>query len=185
MLNLLPAEYKNRFRAQSAVYGLSLTYFIIAVVVVLGAAVLATLNLTQTVRNSDIQGQIDELKNQKQRSREIALQASFLEDRLAQAATYQETSRWDKVLDQVANVTPTDVRLTSLKVDINTTKGGTLNIAGETADRRSIVLFKDKLISQKELTGVILQSITETKATSGKMFTFTIQAGIKPSDGQK
>lgn len=175
MLNLLPQTIKDRYRISSRLYAIGLVYFFVLVVTVLGALGIATYNLTATANLGQKQVEIDALAAQKQNITSVTAKAAFIEDRMQGSAAYQEKAEWEKTLQQVADATPTNVQLTSLRL----TSAG-IDVSGKTTDRRAIVLFADRLTQQSAFSSANIQSINEEKATSGaKSFTFTINLGVK------
>lgn len=175
MLNLLPQEVKDRYKYHSKLYSLGLAYILILVVLGLGAIGIATYNLTVAASLGQKQTEIDVLAAQKQKKTDVTDKAAFIEDRMEGAAAFQEKTQWEKILQQVADATPTNIQLTTTKVS---TTG--IDISGKTTDRRAIVLFSDRLSTQPNLSGAAIQSITDEVADGGpKSFTFTINAGVK------
>lgn len=174
MLNLLPPEVKQRQKARSHLYIFTVTYLVVVAGLILGSLGLATLNLTRKSAISELKTRIESYASQRQRNEDLVLKAAFLEDRLRSSSTYQEKKSWDAVLDEVASSTPTNVTLSSLRVDTNgvTPK---ISVNGETNDRRAIILFRDKL-ADSTLFGVSsIQAMADVVSAGGvKTFTFSI-----------
>lgn len=177
MLNLLPSEIKDRYRDKSRVYSLALAYIMLLVLTGLSAAGLATWNYIQQANISNKQGQMDQLRSEKQSKNELTIKAAFVEDRVKSVSQFRENQEWEAILDNVAAATPIGVQLDSMKVSIaKAVNSTTITLGGATTDRRTIVLFRDKLASLDYLSDVALQTLNESEAPSGKNFLFTIVA---------
>ncbi len=175
MLNLLPQTIKDRYRISSRLYAIGVVYLLVLVVIVLGALVVATYNLTAVANLGQKQVEIDALSAQKKNVTSVTAKAAFIEDRMQGSAAFQENAEWEKTLQQVAEATPTNIQLTSLRL----TSGG-IDVSGKTTDRRAIVLFGDRLSQQPAFSSANIQAINEEKAASGaKAFTFTLNLGYK------
>lgn len=175
MLNLLPQKIKERHHVSSKLYTLGLVYFVLLVLLGLGAIGLATYNLTAAASLGQKQTEIDVLNAQKKKQTDITAKAAFIEDRLNAVGTYQEKVEWEKIIQQVADATPTDVQLTALKL---TATG--IDVSGRTTNRRAIVLFSERLSTQSSLSSTNIQSISDDATAVGpKAFTFTINVGVK------
>jgi Tfp pilus assembly protein PilN len=178
MLNLLPPEYKERYKVYSRAYGVALVYFVILVLIGLSIVGIATYGFIQQGQISDKETQLASLNSQKATYNETAAKAAFIEDRLNSNAQYQDQQDWNSVLGSIAASTPSDVQLTSIKTALINQTTPTVTVTGSTANRRSIVLFKDKLATASGIKAPTLQSMTEKTDGSSKTFDFTITMGV-------
>jgi len=177
MLNLLPPEIKQRQRTKSLFYSLTSIYVIILVLLGLGVAGLTTWKFVLQTEISSKQSRVDQLSSQRQGKKEVIAQAAFIEDRMKVAKQFQESRQWETMLNTVAEATPVDVELTKLALTTaESTKTLTLSVAGTTNNRRSIVLFRDKLATIENLSTVAIQSITEGP---DRQFIFSLEATYK------
>lgn len=181
MINLAPASVKDRYRAYSLAYTVTVIYVIVIAVLGLGALVLATRILTLNAGLDDKQNTLARYESDKKKNLDLLKQAGLVEDRLKNAAQYQETRHWETIIHQVADITPTDIQLTSLKTAIETGKPISLTLIGKTTNQRSILLMRDQLKNQGWVLTSAIQIITEGKAESGsgKAYTFTIATTLK------
>lgn len=182
MVNLLPPEIKNRYRLSSRLYLITLGYFVAIVVMVLGIAVLYTVNYSKEISLQAKQTELDALAAERQRQGEFTTKAAFIEDRLKASGQYLETVKWEEILGKLASATPTNVQLTSIQVGVATE---TINIDGQTPDRRAIILFRDRLAQDKTFPTVEIVSIAEVATETSKIFTFSLKLGVKPNADKK
>lgn len=185
MLNLLPPENKEKYRAQSIVYGVSLTYIIIAVAIYLGGAAFATFNLTKQTSIGNAQEKLNALSQEKTKNTEIANKAALVEDRVKNRSTYQDTDKWDKILESIANDTPTNVQITSIKTTTDSSNRLTISILGKANERRAVVLFQDKLSNDKTFTATGIQSINQSTDATKTVYDFTVQTSLGSADAAK
>jgi len=181
MINLAPASVKDRYRAYSLAYTVTVIYVIVIAALSLGALVLGTRILTLNAGLDDKQNTLAKYDSDKKKNQELLLQAGLIEDRLKSSAQYQETRHWETIIHQIADLTPTDIQLTNLKTTIETGKPINLTLTGKTSDQRSIILLRDQLKSLTFINTSTIQTIAEAKAESGsgKTYTFTIITTIK------
>lgn len=186
MINLLPPEHKQRNRIASLSYLVALVYIIVGVVISLGAAALATYNLTASATISGKEDRIAALSEQKNKNNEIATKASFINDRITSRSTYQESFEWEDVLTTIADATPSEIRLKGVKSAIDTkSKKVTLTIQGTSSDRRSVLLFRSKLSEEKLFTAPFIQQLNELSNDNKKEFDFTIEMGVQIDAAKK
>ena len=178
MINLVPPEIKQGKGLKSLVYAVSLVYFVLAAVLLLALAGLATYNYTQKIALSGQQTELDRLTAAKNKDKTLQNQAAFIQNRVKNATSYQSSYDWNQVLAAIAQSTPTSTRLTSIKVAADADKPPTVTMTGETGERRSIVLFKDKLALTKPFSGASISSITESTTDNIKTYTFSMSVGI-------
>ena len=178
MINLVPPEIKLQKGLKSLVYVVTLTYIVLASVLVLGLAGLATYNYTQKIALGSQQAELDRLEATKNQDKTILGQAAFIQSRVKNAATYQSSSDWNKVLTAIAESTPTNTRLTSVKITSDAAKSPTIAISGESTDRRSIILFKDKLAITKPFGGATITGLTKSATKDSDSYTFSISVLI-------
>jgi|GEM_PF-1306428 len=180
MINLLPKDVQQRYHLSSRVYGLVLVYVVVLVLLGLGAAGLATYNYQQQLDINQKQSQINALATQKKQQSSATTKAAFIEDRLKTVTTYTDSVHWENLLSEIASATPTDIQITALHVGATAGKATGIDITGSTTDRRSIVLYSQKLATLSDITAPSIQNINETKGSNGsKSFTFTINTGVK------
>lgn len=183
MINLLPPEHKQKEATYSRLYALLGVYVLVVFLLGLGAAGLATYNLTTGSTINERQQTVDNLAVQRAAHKSETAKAAFIEDRIKQATTYSETRQWEAVLDAVAATVPSEIQLTSIKASTGTSKVVSLVLAGQTTDRRSIVLFRQKLASDTKFTGASLQTITDATINGKSGFTFTIECSVAATTG--
>lgn len=177
MLNLLPPELKQNRRAKTFLFSTTLIYTLIVSAVGLSLLGIATWNFLQQAQISDKTARVDQLTSQKRAKGEIVSQASFIEDRLNSATQYQDSRQWDEVLTEVASATPTNVTLQDVGLTSPKYKPSIeLSITGSTNDRRSIVLFRDKLDASSTISGTKLLTISEETTGKDKSFVFSLSA---------
>lgn len=181
MLNLLPPEIKEQRRVKSLLYSTIVAYVLIAVAIGLGLAGLATWSFVQQSEIGGLQSDIQNLSSQRRSKEAIISTASFVEDRLRAASSFQEKRRWELILDEVAAATPIDTTLSSTRF-ATTTTGQTIDvsISGITSDRRSIVLFRDKLEEAETMTQTTILSISDLSDVTKKEFRFSLSATYTP-----
>lgn len=178
MINLIPPEIKQLKGLKSVIYVATLSYFILASILVLGLAGLATYTYTQKIALGDQRAELDRLTAEKDKVKPLLSEAAFVQNRVKSAATYKSGSDWNIVLDSIARSTPTNTRLTSIKLTGDESKPPTVTIGGESVDRRSIILFKDKLALTKPFTSASLTALNESATKDTKAFTFSISVSI-------
>lgn len=178
MINLVPPEIKKLKGVRSLGYVLTLGYIVVTAALLLGLAGLATYNYTQKTALGSQQTELDRLTAGKNQHKALLSQAAFIQNRVKSAASYKGAYDWNQVLTAVASSTPTNIRLTSIKISSEDGKPLTIAIGGETGERRSIILFKDKLALTKPFSGASISSITESTADNKKTYTFSMSVGI-------
>ncbi len=186
MLSLLPPELKEARRTRSALINVAVIYLIVIALVGLAIAGLMTWGFMQQSDISDRRSQIEQLTSQRRAKNEIVTKASFVEDRLRAATTAQEKYRWEAILNEIASATPTDTVLTSTRV-ATTAQGASIDIAisGSTFDRRSIVLYRDKLEASDAITKATILSLSESIVDNRKVFSFSLSATYTPVKGEE
>jgi hypothetical protein len=177
MLNLLPPEIKEQRRVKSLLYSLTLGYIAVAVVIGLGLAGFATWGFVQQGEIGNRESTIQQLAGQRKSKEQIIAKASFVEDRLTASSTLVEKRKWEEILNLIATATPSDTTLGGIRV-ANTPTGQTvdLSVSGKTSDRRSIVLFRDKLEAEDTVTKTTILSLSEEEANGQKLFSFALSA---------
>jgi len=176
MINLLPPERKENHRVYSLAYVIALFYIIAGVAIFLGAAGLATYNLTVSASNASKEERLQALEEEKTKNSEISNQASFIEDRLKSQKTYQENTSWSQMLTAIAASTPTNITLNSLKAQVDpVTKVTSITLAGSSTNRRSVLLFKDKLSANEAVSAAVIDSIDEVGEGNNQSFSFSIE----------
>lgn len=186
MLNLLPPELKEQRRVKSLLYSTILGYIITAVAVGLGIAGFATWGFVQQSEIGNKEATIQQLASQRKSKESIITKASFIEDRLSASASLIEKRRWEIILNDIATATPTDTTLTGIRV-ANATAGSTvdLSLSGKTTDRRSIVLFRDKLEGVEAISKTAILSLAEEEVDGKKIFSFSLSATYTEPKEQK
>lgn len=176
MLNLLPPERKENHRVYSLAYVIALFYIIAGVAIFLGAAGLATYNFTLSASNTSKEDRLQALEEEKTKNSEISNQAAFIEDRVNSQKTFQENTSWSQMLSSIASSTPTNITLNSLKSSADPeSKATTVTLSGSSTNRRSVLLFKDKLSSNDAYSSVIIDSIDEVGEGENQSFSFSIE----------
>jgi len=179
MINLLPPAIKQERHTKSRIYGF-ITFYIIGIgVMVLGPLALMTYNFTLKSSLDNLASQVQTLEKQKSDQNALISQAAFLEDRLKAAISYQNPTHWDNILDRIAASTPTDTQITDIKM--TQTDKTTFSLTGNTTDRRSVVLFADKLNEDKSFVGATVDTITDSTTGTSKTFQFTISFSLASS----
>jgi len=180
MVNLLPQQLKNARKVRSIAYSVILVYVVIIIGLGLGAAAMATFNLTGQLTINDKTNRINALRSEAERKRELAAKAAFVEDRLQAEAQLKSPFDWDAILEAMASNTPVDVRLTV--VNLNDSQGqAKLVLAGETSNRRSVILLRDKLESDNNFVSAVITNISDNSSEGGKKFNFNLEANVKPT----
>lgn len=176
MINLLPPERKENHRVYSLAYLIALFYIIAGVTIFLGAVGLATYNLTISASNTSKEDRLRALEEEKTRNSEISNQSSFIEDRLKSQKSYQENTNWSQMLSAIAASTPTNITLSSIKSSTDPeSKVTTVALAGNSTNRRSVLLFKDKLSANEAVSNAVIDSIDEIGEGNNQSFTFSIE----------
>lgn len=175
MLNLLPPEIKSRHKVRSKLYSVAVIYIFIAAVFVLGPIALGTYNFVQSSQISDYDSQISQIKTQIGQSKGLNEKLSFLEDRSKSATTYQEQRAYTSYLSTIANSTPAPVLVTTIQLEDGNIATPVFIVKGTSADRRSIILFKDKISQATDVTGAVFDSLTETVEETTKTFAFSMK----------
>lgn len=174
MINLLPPELKHRYHLYSRLYSLTIMYIFVLVLLGLGAAALATYNFTQSISVASKQSQADQLAQNQKKYQALATQAAFIQDRLSVNKLFTETNDWSALLNSLAPATPDGVKLTTVKASVATDRSVSLILTGQTADRRLIILFNDKLAANTLFTDPQISAIDDQSSNNQKQFTFTI-----------
>ena len=178
MINLIPSEHKNRYRASSRFYKVIAIYAFSVAIIGVCLVGLYFYNTLGKSKLADKQNQLDSLVAQTKQAGSITIQAALIEDRVAAAKQYQEKEQWEVVLKTIGDMTPTNIQMTSLKVTVDSTKAATTVILGGTSpDRRSVVLYNDKLASETSFLSPTIQSLSAN--TDNTIFTFGIQFTYK------
>jgi Tfp pilus assembly protein PilN len=176
MLNLLPEETRQRRAVRSSLYSLASTYVAVIAVLVLGALALKTWTYVQQIEINSLRGQVEELGGRKSSSDEIIAKAAFVEDRLRSAKQFEETHQWEEALNAIATATPTDTVLIDVTLGlIETDSKIAVTLGGVTTDRRSIVLFRDKLAQSPNFSQSAIRSIAESSEGEEKRFAFSLE----------
>jgi len=175
MLNLLPPEIKSRHKVRSKLYGVTVAYIFIAALFVLGPIALGTYNYIQNSQISDYDSQISQIKTQIGQSKGLNDKLSFLEDRAQSATQYQEQRSYTSYLSTIASSTPSPVLVTGVQLEDGTVATPVFTVKGTSTDRRSIILFKDKISQSTDVTGAVFDALTEILEESGKSFSFSMK----------
>lgn len=178
MLNLLPPEIKSRHKTRSRLYALTVAYIIIAAVFILGSVAGATYKLIQDSQVANYESEISQVKGQIGQHKDVSDKLAFLESRLNAAAQFQEKTSWSELINHIAAATPGPVILNSLRLE-STAKVPTFVLSGESADRRSAILFHDKLSADASIASVAFESLAESVTADSKIFTFTMRIAFK------
>lgn len=176
MINLLPPEKKENHRVYSLAYLVALIYVIVGVAIFLGAAGLVTYNLTMGASNAAKESRLQDLEEEKTRNSDISAKAAFIDDRLKSQASYQDPTKWSELLNAVAASTPTTVTLKSVDIQQQAeSKTTVIAVTGNSLDRRSALLFKDKLLENKNFAAVTIKSINEVGEGGTQTYDFSIE----------
>lgn len=179
MLNLLPEEVKSRHKTRSKLYSVVVAYIVVGAAFILGPVAVSTYNLILGSEADDYQSKIDQINNQIGRSSEISDKLAFLESRLTDGTQFQEQRQWENYLTAIAQSIPSDVTLTNLHLEkITDPKTPVMSVAGTTADRRAVLLFRDKLLEGKSFKNATITAINEAVVDNAKRFTFVISLGV-------
>ncbi len=177
MLNLLPPEIKQGRQVKSLLFNTIIVYVVIGAVIALVTGGLATWSFLQESEIGGKQSQIEQLSSQRRSKEELVSKASFIEDRVKSAGSLQEKRRWENILSDIASATPTDTALTTVRVATSTQPGNIdLTIGGTTTDRRSIVLYRDKLEAAEFISKTAILTLAESEIEGKKQFTFGLSA---------
>jgi Tfp pilus assembly protein PilN len=181
MINLIPPDIKRHHKRLSRIYSLAFIY--IAIIAGLGFAAggMGIYNFSLKSAVNDKHTQVDDQEKQKTTDKELVSQASFIEDRYKSSPTFHDTKKWDVLLGQIAQATPTNIQLTGLQLAIDPKKPTLVTIKGLSPDRRSALLFKDKLTALNIFISVDLTDLTQAKSADQTSFSFTIQAVLGSS----
>ncbi len=174
MLNLLPPEIKQQYRFKSRLYSLTLFYIVLVAALGLGAAVLTTYNMLQQSAVSEKQSKISSLQAQRKTKSTLLTKAAFIEDRYKVASQLQDKRQWTDIINRLASATPTGVQLLNVKFTVGKTNDLTVTLKGSTTDRRSIVLFRDKLEEDSHYEKTSIEAITEAGTETQKSFEFSL-----------
>lgn len=175
MLNLLPPEIKSRHKVRSKLYSLTVIYIFIAAVFVLGPIALGTYNFVQNSQISDYDSQIEQIKSQIGQSKGLNDKLSFLEDRSKSAGSYQEQRSYTTYLSAIASSTPAPVLVTTIQLEDGAIATPVFIVKGTSADRRSVILFKDKISQTTDVTSAAFDSLTEATEGTTKTFAFSMK----------
>jgi len=177
MINLLPPEIKSRYKVRSKLYSISVAYIIIASIFILGPIALATYNFIQDSQIAGIDSQIEQLKAQIGKSKDINTQLAFVENRTNSAAQYQEQKDWPDYFDHISAALPAPVTLSNIALVSG--QKTTFSVAGKSDDRRSIILYRDKLIDDEDIESAEFTNLKETIQQEVKVFDFSINIIFK------
>ncbi|MEX0594720.1 MAG: PilN domain-containing protein [Patescibacteria group bacterium] len=179
MLNLIPPEIKQRHKTRSKLYSITVIYIVIAALFILGPIALATYQFVQNSQITDKLSEIDSINAQIGQSKDVSDKLAFIESRVSGATSYQEQRSWDGYLKTIASSTPTTVQLTSITLDDGKIAAPMFKVAGKSSNRRSIVLFKDKLTTNELISAAVFENLSESSNESGKVFLFSLAITFK------
>lgn len=175
MLNLLPPEIKSQHGVRSKLYTITVLYIVLAGIFVLGPIAVATFNFIQASQVSDYQSQISQIKSQIGQTKDINDKLAFIESRVSGADQFQEQRDWPDYLDIIAKATPPAIVITGLRLEDGAVDKPIFAVTGRSTDRRSVILFKDKLALNEQITQAVFDSISETVVEDSKIFNFSMK----------
>lgn len=152
-------------------------YVVLAAVMGLGTLGLGTYNLVGTSDISEKQQQLDGMLQQRKTNKELVSKLEFIDERTKNANTYKETKEWEKLIAAIAQATPTSIQLSGIKIDASKGATATIDLTGKTTVRRDVILFRDKLASDKVVADPQIASITDITTLTGTEYNFSIKAG--------
>lgn len=182
MINLLPKEIKVKRQISHKVNGVITLYIFAIILLALGIAGIFLYNVSLKVEIDNKNQQLSDISKDKSENQDLISKASFIEDRVNSSKNYLETIKWEDALNQIASSTPSDIQLTEIKITLETTKPSVIGINGKTTERRSIILFKEKLAELPFFTGLKLTNISDSDSAGKQEFTFTIQSNINQAN---
>lgn len=183
MINLLPPEIKDSRKLSSKVSGVIAAYVVIGAIIALLIAVATTYKFILDSQVMDRQSQLSSLETSAKAGNQLMSKAALVNDRLSSVAKYRDDIIWSDKLREIANSTPSDISLTEVKLDrASASSGIKIGVSGLATDRRSIVLFKDKLSANKAFSGVELTSVGE-KSSDASSYTFTVTFALSQQTG--
>ena len=174
MLNLLPPEIKSRHKVRSRLYSITVFYIIIAAIFVLGPIATITYNFIQSSQVADIESEIAQIKSQIGKSNEINNKLSFIESRISAVSQFQEQKDWNDYLAVISSATPAPVLVSAIGLEPQTENSPIITVSGKSGDRRSVILFRDKLMEDKFVSLATFTVLTELLDKGVKTFTFTL-----------
>lgn len=174
MLNLLPPEIKSRHKVRSRLYSVTVFYIIITAIFVLGPIAAITYNFVQSSKVADIESEISQIKSQIGTSQDINNKLSFVESRIVGVTQFKEQRDWNDYLAAISSATPAPVIVTSISLENESEAGPTFAVVGKSGDRRSIVLYRDKLLDNKLISQTTFTALTELIESGSKSFAFSL-----------
>lgn len=174
MLNLLPPEIKSRHRTRSRLYSITVFYIIVAAIFVLGPIAAITYNFVQSSNVADIESEISQIKSQIGKSQDINNKLAFIENRVSGVTQFKEQKDWNDYLKAISSTIPSPVIVSSIKLESGPEAGPTFTVIGNSGDRRSIILYRDKLLEDKTITQVTFTTLTEIIELGSKSFAFSL-----------
>lgn len=179
MINLVPSAVKRRQGVKSLVYVVLTVYFVLGAVVILGLAALKTYALINRTSLESQQSELNKIDSEMIRSKELTTKAAFVEQRLNSAAKYRTATDPSEILQAIATATPINSKLTIINITSPPDKGPTVTVSGFATERRSIVLFKDKLSATEPLANATISALNESDIAGVKTYTFSVTVFIK------
>ena len=178
MINLIPPDRKKRQKIRSKAYFIVVIYIAVTAIIVLGWVGQTTLNYIGKSNLGNKEAELATLKAQVGKNQDLLTMANFIQDRLNSSQSYQPSS-WNELLDAVANCQPTDSTLTKLNITSDEANSTTITIGGQSSSRRSIILFKDKLVDHLLFDSATITSISDSSTDESATFSFTITVKVK------
>ena len=180
MINLIPPELLQKRKSQSVAYKFITLYIVVFSAVALGVGGLFFYSTEIANQINDRNAELTNLKDQKQKASDVTKKAAFVEDRMKLATTSKEDKDWTALTETIGSVTPTDTQISALKITApkDATSPFAISITGNSKDRRSIILFRDKLSSTKGFTDSFLTSIAD-KVDLNNLYVFNLTVNYK------
>ena len=178
MLNLLPPEIKSRHKVRSRLFSVTVFYIIVAAVFVLGPIAAITYNFIQASQVADVESEINQIKSRIGQSKDINNKLSFVENRVTGASQFQEQRDWNEYLAVISSAIPAPVLVSTIrleaKTDTETSDVPTFTVSGTSGDRRSIILYRDKLLEDELINQTTFTTLTEVLVDGSKSFSFVL-----------
>lgn len=175
MINLLPPEIKNRYKKLSKLYLTIVIFITIAVSLILGGLSLMTYSIIQNNAINEKEAIVAQLLSSHKQNSAVIEKAAFIESRINRQNRYQEKKRWEELLEAIALSTPVNTRLTTTDINIKESK---ITLVGESADQRSIILFRDKLLADSHwFSKAEIITINDDPTATKLVFTISLNIG--------
>jgi Tfp pilus assembly protein PilN len=178
-INLLPKEHKTKRRTKRIISLLTTLTLVLLAMVIIILIGLYILDLTVSSTTTETAQQIDQMTTKINNYQQVEKKAIYIADRLkAYESLKNSRVKWSETIVQLANITPSDIQITSLSVNLDAPPH--FRLAGLAATNREIVKYQAKIVDSPYFGEAKLESTTAAMTSSGKDgFSFNLSFNYK------